>query len=400
MRDFLSRPIKLTNTIQHYEWGNINDDAFIPKLLGIEPEKDLPYAELWIGAHPKAPSKVSVNGKQETLDKLINDYPVEILGEEVALKFKNKLPFLLKVLSARKALSIQTHPNKSQAVDLHAKDPCNYPDDNHKPEIAIALDELDAIVGIKSRRASKEVFDLYPEIRKYFERNSFPIEPDALSDADFNRSLIKFINAQDDNPELEALIQSLSESIRLKKDKNSFEKVWLNTLEEYGIESGMLAFFFFNFLQLKRNEGFFTYAGIPHAYLKGNIVECMANSDNVVRAGLTPKFKDVATLEKIINYDADKPVVLTPVGVKRDYPSDVQEFVLTGLKVVKGENITNLINNRVVIALVANGEVDVNIDENEQTRFCKGDSFLVAACNKDYTITALANSELYICSVP
>ena len=132
------QPYKLFNKVQNYDWGTKNEDAFIPKFLGVKPEKDLPYGELWIGAHPKAPSEIEIEGIKYSLNWVIDNFPEEVLGKDVANIFGGKLPFLLKVLSAAQALSIQLHPNKKQAEILHAKDPINYPDDNHKPEIAIA----------------------------------------------------------------------------------------------------------------------------------------------------------------------------------------------------------------------------------------------------------------------
>ena len=150
MTSMYRRPFKLISKIQYYDWGTKNAAAFIPSFLGIPAEKDRPYAELWIGAHPTAPSEILLNGQPVPLDKAIESAPREILGEDVARRFGGKLPFLLKVLSAGAPLSIQTHPNKEQAHRLHAKDPAHYPDDNHKPEIAIALDGLTAIAGFGS----------------------------------------------------------------------------------------------------------------------------------------------------------------------------------------------------------------------------------------------------------
>jgi mannose-6-phosphate isomerase len=139
----------MQNPIQNYDWGTRNKEAYIPQLLGIDAKPDTPYGELWLGAHPKAPSMVWVDGELTPLDQWISAHPIEVLGKAVARKFNGQLPFLLKVLSAGEALSIQAHPNKAQAKILHATDPLHYPDDNHKPEIAIALDSLTALVGIK-----------------------------------------------------------------------------------------------------------------------------------------------------------------------------------------------------------------------------------------------------------
>ena len=173
MNGFKIRPYILKNTIQHYTWGTKNNNAFIPRLLDldIKNEPDKPYAELWIGIHPKAPSLVEYNQDAIPLNQLISKYPKEILGSNCADKFDNQLPFLLKVLSAGEALSIQAHPNKGQAEMLHAKDQKNYPDKNHKPEIAIALDSLTALVGFRAYEEWVEVLHEYPEMKQILRKD-------------------------------------------------------------------------------------------------------------------------------------------------------------------------------------------------------------------------------------
>lgn len=137
-----SRPYLLKNKVQHYKWGAIGTMAYIPQLLGEKAESDKPYAELWIGAHPSFSSEIVIDEVAFPLYDIIQKFPKEILGEYVLNNYSKNLPFLFKVLSAAEALSIQAHPNKQQAISLYARDPEHYPDDNHKPEIAIALDEL------------------------------------------------------------------------------------------------------------------------------------------------------------------------------------------------------------------------------------------------------------------
>ncbi|HAB52005.1 MAG TPA: mannose-6-phosphate isomerase, class I, partial [Ignavibacteriales bacterium] len=105
-----SQPYKLKNTIQNYKWGTMGKNAFIPKLLNIKADKDKPYAELWMGAHPKAPSQILIDGKEHDLNEIIRQYPGEMLGSKVSKRFSGTLPFLFKVLSANEALSIQVHP--------------------------------------------------------------------------------------------------------------------------------------------------------------------------------------------------------------------------------------------------------------------------------------------------
>ena len=169
--DVKPQPYRLRNTIQHYAWGTSGLDAFIPRLLGIAPEPDTTYAELWLGAHPKAPSQVMVEDAGEQvlipLDQWVAQYPAAILGERIANRFNGQLPFLTKVLSAGAPLSIQAHPDKSQAERLHALDPEHYADDNHKPEIAVALDGLAALMGFKPSSEILRTLQLYPELADF-----------------------------------------------------------------------------------------------------------------------------------------------------------------------------------------------------------------------------------------
>jgi len=171
------QPYMLENTIQHYEWGSRGKNAFIPQLLNIKTEKDKPYAELWMGAHPKASSKIIVDVKEIDLAEVIREYPIETLGRKTVKKFSNTLPFLFKVLSANEALSIQAHPSKRQAISLHKKDPIIYPDSNQKLEIAIALDSLTALVGFKPFNQIMQTLKKYPQIHHFIGKEYFRIPP-------------------------------------------------------------------------------------------------------------------------------------------------------------------------------------------------------------------------------
>ncbi len=188
MNDFLLRPFLLENSIQPYPWGERGKNAYIPRLLGLDVESDdTPFAELWIGAHSSAPSKVILDPDQVMLlSELIDKYPTEILGDSVAEAFNGQLPFLLKVLSAREILSIQMHPNKQQALELHNQDPKNYPDTNHKPEIAIVLDSLTALVGLIDDKELPSVMKRYPELRAI---TAYDQHPDQTTETSFKNLL-------------------------------------------------------------------------------------------------------------------------------------------------------------------------------------------------------------------
>ena len=306
------KPYRLIGKIQHYEWGTKNEDAFIPKFLGIEAKVDLPYAEYWIGIHQKAPADIIIDNKKYSLIEVIDKFSVEILGKRVAQKFDNKIPFLLKILSINKALSIQAHPNKRLAEELNNLDPENYPDKNHKPEIAVVIDFLNAIVGLKELVQIKSELVKYPEVFSLLEKELIvKIENDSSGS---NDELIKELYSQILNApytKLKECILDLVEKFRTKNYLEKNEEQFLTEFDNYGVDVGLISILLLNFISLKSGDAIFTDAGVPHAYLKGNIIECMANSDNVVRAGLTPKFKDVQTLTKMLKISSENTFVKT-----------------------------------------------------------------------------------------
>lgn len=397
MSNFIAKPYKLNNTIQNYEWGTRDNEAFIPKFLGVTPEADKTYAELWIGAHPKAPSMLSYNDENVSLEKLIEQFPVEILGKSVADKFDGKLPFLLKVLSARKALSIQTHPNKKQAEELHKKDPVNYPDDNHKPEIAIAIDYLNAIVGFKPVEEIKKIFTDFPEIETLTGKELFNKFNETGSQESLKEIYGKIINCNEE--EIKPVLLLIKEKIENKNSLEDFEKQFLNEFGEYGIDVGLFSILIFNYVKLKSGEGIFTDAGVPHAYLKGNIIECMANSDNVVRAGLTPKFKDVNTLSEILDYSTEKPEILGNINDDvTEYSTSAKEFELSVIS-VKNETEKTINSETVIIYLITEGELKISTDNSDYT-FVKGETVLIPAVLNKFSLTLKPEAKVVQVVVP
>ncbi len=358
------RPYKLINKIQNYAWGTKNEKAFIPNLLGIEAEKDLPYAELWIGSHLKASSEITIDNKQLALN-------------EIGIK----LPFLLKVLSASKALSIQTHPNKEQAEKLHVIDPKNYPDDNHKPEIAIAIDNLSALVGFRPIDEIIEMLKKRQKIAKFFGEEKIEEEKDIINL--FKRIMM----SADDEELLKNSIEEIKTNLESEENLSIQEKLFLEQFDEYGYDVGLYAILFMNVVELKPGQAIFTGAGIPHAYLRGNIVECMANSDNVVRAGLTPKFKDVNTLLEILKYDFQKPEIIESKTstIKTNYKCDADEFKISSVKFHYGQEFVINTNQKHTIAILVKGSINVFWDDNLES-FNKGDSFLLPGTMKSFKI--------------
>ncbi|NLA23062.1 MAG: mannose-6-phosphate isomerase, class I [Candidatus Marinimicrobia bacterium] len=403
--NFEIKPFVLRNKIQHYEWGTRGEQAFIPRLLGIQSEGNRPYAELWIGAHPSAPSQVNISNDLIDLTELIKKHPVEILGETVFKRFGSNLPFLFKVLSAGKPLSIQAHPNKSQAVRLHRRDSIHYPDSNHKLEIAIAIDNLKALVGLLNIVELRKKLELYPPIQSFTDR-VLPGDS-TISEADETTIVKQFystlIRKSVGEPQLYGnLIESLAESILARGNRISEqEQLFLELKKCYpSSDVGLILILLMNLVQLTSGQALNISAGIPHAYISGNIIECMTNSDNVVRIGLTNKYKDVAAQLEILDFSPNEVQVLDPDW--RDgisvYKSSAEEILVMNMKVA--ENFAKKIytNDKVQIGLILNGQLELIWNSAEKLILKKGESVLLPACIKEYVIRSQNWAEVYIAS--
>jgi len=409
LKQFLSRPYKLYNKIKNYEWGTKNEAAFIPHLLGMPAEPNTPYAELWIGAHPKAPSEIEIDGTKYPLDKVIEEHPAECLGAYVCKNYSNTFPFLLKVLSAAYALSIQTHPNKTQARQLHAKDPKNYPDGNHKPEVAIALDSLIALAGFKPARSIKKNLAQLPEldeligqefIDKVLGTNDLPAEENLLK-----KTYEAIMRHAEDKERLSACISKIQKRLSDKTSRSPEEEQFLEQHKLFGADVGLFSFFFFNLVHLKSGEAIFTDAGIPHGYIKGNICECMANSDNVVRAGLTNKFKDVGTLLDIIRYDfAECPVMESGAEAgEMTYKTTAKEFEVSRFQKLEGYHQKCFSGDRPSVYLIIKGSLDVQWNSNGSSKaahYTAGESFFVPASLTQYEISVNSKAEYFSVMIP
>jgi mannose-6-phosphate isomerase len=320
----------LDNTVQNYAWGST---TAIADFLERPSPGGLPEAELWIGAHPKAPSRVRDEPAGPGLDALIRRDPVAMLGEAVVARY-GELPFLLKVLAAQEPLSIQCHPNSEQARAGFAReneagiplgDPRrNYRDPNHKPELLVALTRTLALKGFRP----------VEEIRAHFEAISFaglrePIE--ALGhprDAAALRRLFAAMLSLDPGARSHLLGQALAEA----GGRRDPAWRWVARLhQKYPGDVGVLAPLLLNLMELQPEEAVFLGAGELHAYLEGTGLEIMANSDNVLRGGLTSKHMDVAELLATATFEPSPARSLRPepsAGGERVYRTPAPEFEL------------------------------------------------------------------------
>lgn len=406
----LHQPLLMENTIQPYAWGGRNHKAFIPRLLGFSPSEGRPYAELWIGAHPKAPSRLVTPGAAYPLNAAIRHYPEELLGKNVARQFSNTLPYLLKILSANEPLSIQTHPTLTQAKVLHYKNAEHYPDENHKPEIAVALTPFTALVGFKSIPAIQDTFKQYPEIAALLPPSvKKEIRNSSRNIREATRCIKNLYNAfiditQQTPAKYAAAVQRLAHRLRTqKRDSHPTDQLFLFALERYGDRDiGLFSIYFLNRIRLQPAEALFTTPGTPHAYIDGNIIECMANSDNVVRGGMTRKYTDIETLRKIMNYRPDLPKILQAeqTGNIHNYPVNIEEFQLSRIQLQSQSHIFTT-RGRIEIVLFTAGTGRIRSGtRGEPLEIHRGQSVLIPALVDEYEINTLQTLTCYRVQIP
>ncbi|PKB86124.1 mannose-6-phosphate isomerase [Ewingella americana] len=322
---------KMNNGVQNYAWGST--DA-LTNLYGIANPEGKPMAELWMGAHPKSSSYVKGSDGQEiALRSQISANLEQELGPKVAARF-GELPFLFKVLCADQPLSIQVHPSKRAAELGFAKENAagipidaaerNYKDANHKPELVYALTPFQAMNGFRELR---EIVSLLQPVSG---ANPHIAEFLTHPDVDHLRTLFASLLS------LEGEAKSLALGVLKSALNNQKGQPWdtIRSISEfYPEDSGLFSPLLLNVITLKPGEGMFLYAETPHAYLNGVALEVMANSDNVLRAGLTPKYIDIAELLDNLKFTA-KPageLLTSPVekGAELSFPIPVEDFAFS-----------------------------------------------------------------------
>ncbi|HEU4634168.1 MAG TPA: mannose-6-phosphate isomerase, class I [Flavisolibacter sp.] len=393
------RLFKIKGVVQHYSWGGYE---FIPRLLDIENTAQKPFAEYWLGAHPNHPS--TAEEKSEKLSGLIEGDASGFLGEKITDRF-SILPFLLKVLDVRQMLSIQVHPSKESAASGFAKEnkkgiPVtasnrNYKDENHKPELMVALSDFWLLHGFKREEELRKTLEAIPGfsfLRPVFDTTGYKglyEEVMTMDQGKVNEIL---------QPMLEKLIP-LYNNNELKRDSEDFwaARAAIHFGKDGNCDRGIFSIYFFNLVHLKRGEGIFQPQGMPHAYLEGQNVEVMANSDNVLRAGLTDKHIDVAELMKHVAFEATIPTILNPTApFHRIFSSPAEEFELHQyLLQGKDENIRT---TSAEIWLVLSGAVKVAATDGGFGAK-KGESFFVKP-ETDITLKSSGQTELFRVRVP
>jgi len=326
---------QLTSPVRHYPWGS---RTVIPDLLGLPSPAGQPYAELWMGAHPDAPSMLADG---TGLDAAIKANPDRLLGPKVRERFGNRLPFLMKVLAADTPLSLQAHPTTAQAeAGFAAEEAAGVPHDDptrtfkdpfHKPEILCAITPVEALCGFRPVQeslhclAKLQLPELMPTIAALARGGLRAAIPQLLALSARRRvSLVRAVATKaagfvaEHDPEF----------------INTYR--WAATLADiYPGDPGVVISLLCNHLRLAPGEAVFLPAGNLHAYLCGAGIEVMASSDNVLRGGLTNKHVDLAALIEVLDFTDGKVPVLHPVlgpgGLR--YPVPVDDFDLTRCQV-------------------------------------------------------------------
>ena len=394
----------LKNPIQEYAWGSY---TAIPELLGSDSPAKTPQAELWMGAHPKAPSKVKCNGKWRSLLALIDENSKDILGEKVAPKFQNRLPYLFKVLAAAKPLSIQAHPSLEQAkkgfkrenklsIPLDAPDR-NYKDDNHKPECICALTFFWALNGFRKISAIVSLLErICPQgLKKEFDFLRQKPDSDGL------KHFFQTVMTMDRKSQKQVVDDAVKNVEPVKSDNKAYQ--WMIDLnKEYPSDIGVLSPIILNLICLKPGQAMFLPAGTLHAYLDGVGIELMANSDNVLRGGLTPKHVDVQELLNILDFEEREINILDMKRInpcEYRYESHAEEFALSIIKVKTDMDYYSPDKRCVEILLCTDGDALVtDLAENKCVHVKKGMSILIPAVVKKYGIKG--DAVFYKAAVP
>jgi mannose-6-phosphate isomerase len=349
-------PIKLIPSLHRDSWGKLAHDSLVAKLgkAGKVDAKER-FSELWLGTHAGGEARaVTSEG-------------------EVPLSSLSALPFLLKILSVDQPLSIQVHPAKNTALELHRKSPDLYPDQNHKPEMACALMKGTLLYGWRKAPEITALLNKYPKLGELVSnRSSLAHMLGGLlkSESKIRRDIVHSIKAQ------------LSRAASMDAHETLFMKCAGIYKED---DRGLLTLFFMNFVTLEPLQAVFVNSGVPHAYLSGDFVECMANSDNVVRLGLTRKNCDIETLLSLIKYDGTEIAgALIKPSVKNGIYSFAPPVAEFALDLVAGRAARKP-DSKLEVLLLIKGKGDLTF-KSGKISLAPGDAYFISDKCREYQI--------------
>ncbi len=404
-------PLRVRGRVQHYAWGST--DA-IPELLGQANPKHEPFAELWLGAHPDLPAQATIGSGEIALNRLTGAAGPVLLGERAFEQFDGVFPFLMKILAAAKPLSIQAHPNTEQAASGFARenhagldldDPQrNYKDDMHKPELISALEDFYALRGFRPIGEIGRALHDMPELSD--------LVPNGILTRD---GMIELYVDLMQSPQFEVnrRLSPLMHRLRSANEHRQFGKMdqeyWaIRADDEFSRgddkDRGLFSLFLLNLVRLRPGQAMYLPAGEPHCYLEGTGVEITANSNNVLRGGLTPKRVDVDELLAVLTFEFGKPRVLEfepdrGSGMRARYVTPALEFELSRIQLNSGETDAAGGTRGVELGIVLDGKLKIDSRDGATLDLKRGQSFLVPY-RIPYVMTARETATVFVGSVP
>jgi mannose-6-phosphate isomerase len=370
----------LESRVQAYAWGSL---TAIPELQGRPPD-GRPQAELWLGAHPSAPSVVERDGVAVPLDELIAADPDRELGAAVRAAYGPRLPFLLKVLAAGQPLSLQAHPDQELARRGHAAEEARglapdasqrcYRDPHHKPELLLALTPFDAVCGFRPVPQTLELLDELAIEALAEELAILRCSPDAEGLRTVVARLLSWPEA-----ERAGLVEQVGKACAAATGRYELERSTACELAElYPDDIGVVCALLLNRVHLEPGEAVYLPPGALHAYLHGTGIEAMAASDNTIRGGLTPKHVDSDELLRVVDFAPAPPNLIAPQvdGMEAVYPVPVPDFLVSRLELDGG-----------TVAL-ATGAPQVLLPLGGPAELVQGDQLLSAAAGQGVFVPA------------
>ncbi|XP_014284723.1 uncharacterized protein [Halyomorpha halys] len=392
--------MELIGHLQTYEWGKYGKESVVAWLycssINCRIDSETPYAELWIGVHKNGQSRIKdcLHPLSEFLSK--NTHIIGGLTSEMWC-----LPFIFKIVSVNKPLPIQVHPSKVQALDLRKRMPRIYKDVNHKPKMIIALNDFQLLCAFRPLRQIRRFLREVPELEMIIPKElirKYLIKPRKEW---FIQILLNVLSREEDVMEatIERFLQRLENESEDKKNRYLY-----NLIKKFSEccpnDVGVFMCYFLNYFTIERGEWVYIPPGIPHSYIEGDCIECSACSDNVIRCGLTPKFKDIDVFLEIVDfksYQIDRLVmeaVPRTSGTVLVYNPPLYEFGVTKIIIENGETFQTPLYEAFCTFIVMSGEGEVGEDNGK--RAIKMGSIFFLFANERYLIRCTKGSTMVL----
>ena len=394
---------QLKGCIQPYAWGGKH---YIANLLNVT-NTQKPYAEYWLGAHTSAPSQLLITNGEISLLDFLHKNPTA-LGTQSRQLFGDNLPYLLKILDVANPLSIQLHPTKKQAEVGFAQENAagvalnnltrTYKDDNHKPEMMIALSDFWLLHGFKTKAKILDTLRQRPSLADLATKLALQNLADFYADI--------MLATQDQLaqwllPIIEGQQKAYEQNQLAMQDPDYWVLYTLHAMQisRDKLDAGLMSFYLFNIVNLQVGEGIFQAAGVPHAYLRGQNIELMACSDNVIRGGLTPKHVDIEQLLKIIDCSEIIPQIIAPAPKNQvyTYPTPIADFALSNMPYAKNTEISDRTLNGTILLVMA-GEITLEAAQQKLT-LKQGQAAFIEA-DTDYRVHGMQEGYAVLAGLP